>query len=79
MHYHLSFLDDAGRAQEMCTQDFETDGTAKLWMLIVGAERALHTGWSLMELRCQGRCIARVPAQVLRQAWKTQWQSWRDL
>jgi hypothetical protein len=59
MHYHLSFLDDAGRAQEMCTQDFETDGTAKLWMLIVGAERALHTGWSLMvTLSCGAKGVA---------------------
>ncbi len=71
MHYRLSFLDETGRVRELCKSDFETDCTAILWMQVVGAERAQHSGWSMMELRCRQRCVARVQAQVLRRAWKS--------
>ena len=71
MHYRLSFLDETGHVRELCKSEFETDGTAILWMQVVGAERALHSGWSMMELRCRQRCVARVQAQVLRRAWKS--------
>jgi hypothetical protein len=55
MQYQLSFLDDTGRAREVCKSDFEADSTAILWMRIVGAERSLRPDWSLMELRCKRR------------------------
>jgi hypothetical protein len=71
MHYRLSFLDETGHVRELCKSDFETDGTAILWMQVVGAERAQHSGWSMMELRCRQRFVARVQAQVLRRAWKS--------
>jgi len=69
--YRLSFLDETGHVRELCKSDFETDCTAILWMQVVGAERAQHSGWSMMELRCRQRCVARVQAQVLRRAWKS--------
>jgi hypothetical protein len=47
MNYQLSLLDDTGHAQEERMSDFEADDTAILWMRVVGAERALHTGWLL--------------------------------
>ena len=75
MRYQLSFLDDAGQVRERCISDFETDSTARLWMQVVGAERALHSGWVLMELRCRRRCVARIPANILRRAWKSGWGS----
>jgi hypothetical protein len=68
MHYRLSFLDETGHVRELCKSDFETECTVILWMQVVGAERALHSGWAMMELRCRQRCVARVQAQVLRRA-----------
>ena len=73
MHYKLSFLDDAGHAIEACELDFEDDRTALLWMQVVGGQRVLHVDWALMELRCNRRSIARVPASVLERAWKAKW------
>ena len=37
MHYRLSFLDETGHVRELCKSEFETDGTAILWMQVVGA------------------------------------------
>jgi len=79
MHYELSFFDESGIAREICEADFESDGTAILWMRTVGAARSLRPNWSIMELRHEKRAIVRVPADVLRQAWVSQWHHWRDL
>jgi hypothetical protein len=61
MHYQLSFLDETGCVRDRRESDFEADSTALLWMRIVGAERALDLGWSMMELCSRRRCVARVP------------------
>jgi hypothetical protein len=79
MHYKLSLLDETGCVRERRESDFETDSTALLWMRIVGGERALDLGWSMMELCSRRRCVARVPAYVLRRAWKSHWHHWRDI
>ena len=79
MHYQLSFLDETGCVRDRRESDFEADSTALLWMRIVGAERALDLGWSMMELCSRRRCVARVPAHVFRRAWKSHWHHWRDL
>ena len=70
MRYKLSFLDGTGAAREVRTSDFEEDSTAILWMRVVGAERSLHPDWSIMELSCNGRRVARIAGDVLRQVWK---------
>jgi hypothetical protein len=69
MLYKLSFLDVAGSAKEACVSEFEEDSTAILWMRVVGAERSLHPGWSIMELTCDGRQVARIAGDVLRRVW----------
>ena len=79
MHYKLSFLDETGCVRDRRESHFEADSTALLWMRIVGAERALDLGWSMMELCSRRRCVARVPAHVFRRAWKSHWHHWRDL
>jgi len=79
MHYQLSFLDETGCVRDRRESDFEADSTALLWMRIVGAERALDLGWSMMELCSRRRCVARVPAHVVRRAWKSHWHPGRDL
>jgi len=65
MHYHLSFLDHYGRVQSACEADIATEGVAISWMQIVGWAWARHDDWSVMELTCQGRLVARVPALML--------------
>jgi hypothetical protein len=67
MHYQLSFLDDAGLFERCAHPTLKP--MALLWMQVVGAERALHPGWSLMELLCCRRCVARASAHPLRRAW----------
>jgi hypothetical protein len=50
MNYHLSFLDDDGRVQDVREGVFETDDTAKRWMRIVGERGLAITSalqWSL--------------------------------
>ena len=64
MLYKLSFLDASGVAEEVCKSDFEDDHTAILWMKFIGAERFLHSGWAIMELRCRNRRVARLTADV---------------
>jgi hypothetical protein len=34
MHYRLSFLDETGHVRELRKSEFETDGTAILWMQV---------------------------------------------
>lgn len=62
MNYHLSFLDDARRVQDVWTADFETEHTAICWMWIVGMAWALKRDWSVMELWCRRCCAGRVAA-----------------
>ena len=65
MHYELSFCDDQGRVQDVCEADAATESTAISWMQIVGLAWARQDEWALMELWCQGRLVARVPALLL--------------
>jgi hypothetical protein len=49
MNYHLSFLDDDGRVQDVREGVFEADDTAKRWMRIVGEAWARDYECALME------------------------------
>jgi hypothetical protein len=61
MNYHLSFLDDAWRAQDVWEANFTTEQTAICWMWISGGVWAQHSDWSTMELRCRRCCSGRAP------------------
>jgi CheY-like chemotaxis protein len=62
LKYHLSFLDDAGRVQDVWKANFESEHTATCWMWIVGGVWSLKHDWSLMELWCRRCCKSRVLA-----------------
>jgi hypothetical protein len=66
MNYHLSFLDDDGRVQDVREGVFETDDTAKRWMRIVGEAWARDYECALMEFWAQERRVARVQRQAKR-------------
>jgi hypothetical protein len=69
MRYYLAFLDDDERVQEACKAYIANDDIAIRWMRIVGSVWIRHWArtyeWSSMELRCEGRCVARVQASAL--------------
>src|ERR1700730_10834544 len=58
-------FDNDGCAQNACTADVATESSAICWMQIVGWSWARHCEWAIMELRCQGRLVARIPALML--------------
>jgi hypothetical protein len=60
MHYHLSFHDSDGRIEDVREADLATGDIAIRWMQIVGWAWARHYDWSVMELMCQGRLVARM-------------------
>jgi hypothetical protein len=78
MNYHLSFLDDDRRVQDVREGVFETDDTAKRWMRIVGEAWARDYECALMEFWGQERRVARAPAGFFRQAWKSKWHFGQD-
>jgi hypothetical protein len=65
VEYQLSFLDDLGRVREIRQARFHCERDAMRWMWIAGGVSALAGRWSAMELRNQGRCAVRIPAQSL--------------
>jgi hypothetical protein len=58
-------LNAGGHVQDVCEAYIATETTAILWMQIVGAVWARHYDWSTMELRWQGRCVARIQFRML--------------
>jgi CheY-like chemotaxis protein len=61
MNYHLSFLDDVRRAQDVWEADFGTEHPAISWMWIAGSVWAQRADWSTMELWCRRCSASRAP------------------
>jgi len=64
-------LDKAGNVAREREADFADDSGAVQWMRAAGAEQAAQPGWNLVELRCQGRFIAGLPAWAAKTSWKS--------